>query len=79
MGSDTEHYMPCALEKITMVEAICSIYITVSEVVTCGTYGLWSLKTIKKCAQKKEPIDTWCRSSINTVADKLVSSEIISR
>ena len=77
MGSDTEHYMSCALEKITMAEAICGICITVSEVVICSTCDLWSLKKIKKCAQKKEPIDTWCRSSINTVAEKLVTSEII--
>ena len=46
MGSDTEHYMSCALEKITMAEAICGICITVSEVVICSTCGLWSLKKI---------------------------------
>ena len=77
MDSDTEHYMSSALEKITMAEAICSICITVSEVVIRGTCGLWSFKKIKKCVRKKEPIDTWCRSSINTVAEKLVTSEII--
>ena len=36
-----------------------------------------SKKKIKKCAQKKELIDTWCESSINTVAEELVSSENI--
>ena len=78
MGSDTEHYMSCALEKIMMAEAIFSICVTVSEVVICGTCGPWSLKKKLKCAQKKELIDTWCRSSINSVAEELVSSENIS-
>ena len=31
----------------------------------------------KKCAQKKELIDAWGESSINTVAEEFVSSENI--
>ena len=34
-------------------------------------------KNKKKCAQKKELIDAWNESSINTVADEFVSSENI--
>ena len=38
MGSDTEHYISCALKKIMMAEVSCSICVTVCEVVISDTY-----------------------------------------
>ena len=41
IGSDTKHYISCALKKIMMAEVNCSICVTICEVVISDTYGPW--------------------------------------